>query len=325
MRPICNLIVIFAMLGFIHCKDINRKAPKEKKHHYLYVSGAYALYPLAQAMADEYQQTNTHLRISIFPSSSTKGMTDVTLKKADLGMYSKDLTGEPPSKIIYLKIAIDAVVAVTNRNNPFLDQIQKHGVTKTQFADIFCKQSVDNWGQLCDIGEDAKITVFTRSDLCGATNIWSEFLICDQEDLEGIGVYGDPGMINAIKTNPLGIGFLNMKYVFDCFTGEIYDGLAIIPIDFNSNGSIDHDESFYNNLGNLNEAIREKRYPFPLARDLFFLVNPDCLHSEALQYLDWVFNEGQNMITKTGYLAQPETVIQRQQKIIKQLINKLNQ
>jgi phosphate transport system substrate-binding protein len=319
------MIVIVAMLGFIQCKDTNKKAPKEKKHHYLYVSGAYALYPLAQAMADEYQQINTRLRISIFPSSSTKGMMDVTLNKADLGMYSRDIAGEVPNNIIYLKVAVDAVVAVTSNANPFLGQIRKHGITRAQFADIFCYQSIDNWGELCHIAANDKIIAFTRSDLCGASYIWSEFLNCDQQDLSGTGVYGDPGMINAIKTNSLGIGFLNMKYVFNCFTGEIYDGLAIIPIDFNSNGSIDHDESFYDNLGTLNEAIKEKRYPFPLARDLFFLVNPDCLHPEALQYLDWVFNEGQNMITKTGYLAQPDTVIQRQQKIIKQLINKSNQ
>ena len=252
-------------------------------------------------------------------------MMDVTLNKADLGMYSKDIAGEPPNDIMFLKVAIDAVVAVTNNSNPFLDQIRKHGITRAQFADIFCSQNIESWGELCHIGENDRIITFIRSDLCGAANIWSEFLKCDQEDLSGIGVYGDPGMINAIKTNPLGIGFLNMKYVYDCFTGEIYDGLAVLPIDFNSNGSIDPDESFYDNLGVLNAAIEEKRYPFPLARDLFFLVSPDYRHPEALQYLDWVFNEGQTMITKTGYLAQPDTVIQRQQKIIRQLINMLNQ
>ena len=40
-----------------------------------------------------------------------------------------------------------------------------------------------------------KINVYTRSDACGAAEMWAKYMGKKQEDLKGIGIYGDPGMM----------------------------------------------------------------------------------------------------------------------------------
>jgi len=63
-----------------------------------------------------------------------------------------------------------------------------------------------------------------------------------QEDLLGIGVYGDPGVMEAIIKDPLGIGYNNLGYAFDLTTGEPIAGARIVPIDANANGRADAGE-----------------------------------------------------------------------------------
>ncbi len=67
----------------------------------------------------------------------------------------------------------------------------------------------------------------------------------NQESLQGIGVFGDPGIADAVKNDKFGIGFNNVIYAFDINTRKKFEGLEIIPIDLNNNGGvIDPDENF---------------------------------------------------------------------------------
>ena len=59
------------------------------------------------------------------------------------------------------------------------------------------------------------IHVYTRSDACGGGEMWAKFFGKKQEDLLGSGVFGDPGLAQAVKKDPLGIGFNNIGYVYD--------------------------------------------------------------------------------------------------------------
>ena len=69
--------------------------------------------------------------------------------------------------------------------------------------------------------------------------MWDEILGEDQKNLIGIGVFGDPGMADAIKRDWHGIGYNNVIYIYDLKTRKCYEGLDVIPIDLNNNGTVD--------------------------------------------------------------------------------------
>ena len=64
------------------------------------------------------------------------------------------------------------------------------------------------------------IHVYTRSDAAGAPETWAKYLGKKQENLQGIGVYGDPGLLDAVVKDPLGIGYNNLNYAYDPKTGK---------------------------------------------------------------------------------------------------------
>ena len=59
---------------------------------------------------------------------------------------------------------------------------------------------------------------------------------------KGIGVSGDPGLLEAVIKDPLGIGYNNLNYAFDTATGMPVAGAVVVPVDVNGNGQVDEAE-----------------------------------------------------------------------------------
>lgn len=158
-------------------------------------------------------------------------------------------------------------------------------------------------------GGEYTISVYTRSDACGAAETWAQYLgNYSQEDLKGTGVYGDPGLAVAVRNDPLGIGFNNLNYAYDNDTGEPVAGLKIIPIDFNENGIIDEEENFYETKAQLMQAIAEGAYASPPARDLNFVTRSEFT-GITREFVRWVLTEGQQYAGEVGYIAlSPEKI-----------------
>jgi ABC-type phosphate transport system substrate-binding protein len=152
-------------------------------------------------------------------------------------------------------------------------------------------------------GGEFAIHVYTRSDASGAADEWAAYLgNYHQEDLKGTGVYGDPGLAEAVKKDPLGIGYNNLNYAYDMDTGQPIAGLRVVPIDLNEDGQIDASEDFYATKGELMQAIATGQYPSPPARDLYF-VTKDMFTGIAKEFVRWVLTEGQQYVVEVGYVA----------------------
>jgi ABC-type phosphate transport system substrate-binding protein len=147
------------------------------------------------------------------------------------------------------------------------------------------------------------LDVYTRSDACGAADTWAKYLgNYNQEDLKGTGVYGDPGLAEAVKKDRLSIGYTNLNYAYDMTTDKQISGLRVIPIDLNENGQIDADEGFYADKTLLIGAIATGRYPSPPARDEN-LVTKGEFRGIAKEFVRWILTDGQKYCSEVGYIA----------------------
>ena len=136
--------------------------------------------------------------------------------------------------------------------------------------------------------------------------MWAKYFGKKQEDLLGVGVFGDPGLAQAVKRDPLGIGFNNIGYAYDAKTKSQVKGLRVVPIDINNNGKIDDDENFYNSMNDLIAAIASGKYPSPPARELYFVCKGNPKNNKALAaFIKWVLSDGQKFVHEAGYIALP--------------------
>jgi phosphate transport system substrate-binding protein len=267
------------------------------------ISGAFALYPMGVKWADEFKKLHPGVKIDVSAGGAGKGMADALSGMIDLGMVSRGVKPEEEAKGAW-KIAVtkDAVLPVINTKNPVFKELMAKGLTKEQFTDIFIKANVKVWGKCVGTSNNSKINVYTRSDACGAAEMWGKYLGSNQETLKGIGVFGDPGIADAVKKDVNGIGFNNVIYAYDINSRKLYEGMAIVPIDINSDGKIDENESFYDSLDSIMTAIQKNKYPSPPARDLYFVSKGKPMKKEVVEFLKWILTDGQKFVKDAGYV-----------------------
>ncbi len=274
------------------------------------VSGAFALYPMMLKWGEEYKKLHPKVEFDIQAGGAGKGMTDALGGLVDIGMVSRAITESEEEKGAYwISITKDAVVPTVNKNNPVIAQLKANGLKREVFEKIFINETITTWGQATGTGVTDKINVYTRSDSAGAAESWALYLgKYKQENLKNVGVSGDSGLADAVKKDNLGIGYNNIGFAYDANTRKPVEGIEIIPLDLNGDGKIDQNESFYDTLDDIVEAIGAGKYPSPPARDLN-LVTQGKPAGIVNDFIKWTLTDGQQYIPEQGYIVLPRSII----------------
>jgi phosphate transport system substrate-binding protein len=258
---------------------------------------------MMQRWSEEFHNLHSGVEFDISAGGAGKGMTDVLSGAVDIGMISRDITPDEEAKGAYgIAVTKDAVFPTINAQNPVLQDLFTQGIKQETFVKIFITGEITTWGQVVGRPEitDA-IHVYTRSDSCGAGEVWAKFLgNKKQEDLLGIGVSGDPGVVEAVAKDPLGIGYNNLNYAFDITTGKPVTGISVVPIDINVNGKADLDEILGTNTVAI-AAITSGKYPSPPAR-LLYLATDGKPSGLTQSFIEWILTDGQKFVNESGYI-----------------------
>ena len=269
----------------------------------LTISGAFALYPMMTRWGEEFQKLHPNVQFDTSAGGAGKGMSDALAGAVDIGMVSRAIHPEEVDKgAFWVSVTKDAVFLALNEENPVWADIHQRGVTKETLIDIYITGKITTWGQVVGKPEITDpIHVFTRSDACGASDAWAGYLGGKkQENLKGIGVFGDPGLLDAVAKDPLGIGYNNLNYAFDAATGLPVKGTHVGPLDVNGNNQADPDE-IYDTKAQAIKAIATGKYPSPPARDLNLVTKgkPGGLTAE---FIKWILTDGQKYVDEVGYI-----------------------
>ena len=310
MRVAMVIFLVLSMVFLGSCGDGGKET--------ITISGAWALYPLTVKWAEEYQKIHPEVKFDISAGGAGKGMADVLSGKSgvvDIGMISREIyQAEIDKGAFFVSVSKDAVVPVANADNPMMIELSKRGLKKEAFRKIWVSGKTKYWQDVLagDLSGKTSIRVYTRSDACGAAETWAQYLGYHQEDLNGIGVFGDPGVADAVRKDPIGIGYNNINFAYDAGTKRPAGGLKIIPIDLNGDGKINESENFYGTRDEIVKAIAEDRYPSPPARDLHFVTRGVPERRVVKEFLKWALTDGQKYVDKAGYIRLPNETLEKQ-------------
>jgi phosphate transport system substrate-binding protein len=294
-------VVIVLSLVLTACGGGEAQQQTQKK---ISVSGAFALYPLMVQWAEKYQAANPNVLIDVSAGGAGKGMSDALAGAVDIGMVSREIAQEETDQGAYgIAVTKDAVFGTVSASNPYLADILKQGLSQKILSGIFLTGEITTWGQALGKPEITdEIHVFTRSDACGAGEMWVKYMGGKkQEELKGIGVNADPGVLEAVIKDRLGIGYNNLNYAFDLKSGKPVNGAGVVPLDINDNGTVDPDEVL-DTQAQAVEAITTGRYPSPPARPLY-LVTKGKPTATVAEFIQWILNDGQKYVAEAGYIA----------------------
>ena len=278
-----KLFLVISIFTIILDSSFLALAQQQELRGTISLSGAWAVYPTAVAWAEGFKKLHPRVNIDISAGGAGKGVADAIAGLIDIGMVSRDPDPSELNKgITAIYILKDAVYPVVSDKNFFLEDLLKKGIKKQIFSDIYVTGTAASWNQAVKVKKNKPIHVYTRSDSSGAAASWAAYLGKKQEDLKGVGVYGDPGLLAAVKNDPAGIGYNNFSYVF-MPEGGLIPGIRLIPIDANENGIADADE-VYDTKEKAIAAISAGRYP--AARKNYFFVKgkPSALVKAFIQF-----------------------------------------
>jgi phosphate transport system substrate-binding protein len=313
------LITSLVVVGFSGCTS-------QQQSGTIKVSGAYSLYPMMVVWANEYQKNHTGVRIDVSSGGAGKGMSDALAGTVNLGMVSRDVTqAEKDQGIVDVAVVKDAVLPTINDHNPVLSNLTTTGLTNEQFRNIFINLTYSNWGQLVNKTSITNaIKVYSRSDVCGAAQTWAKYLSYPGKNYtqdsfptseKVTKVKGDDSMSQSIISDPNGIGYSNVNYIYSNSTMKPKTGLVVVPIDINGNGKIDANESFYATRTDVVNAEINDTLPSPPAR-LVYLVTLHNFTGITKDFVQWILTTGQKMTISNGYAPVPTALIPEQLRII---------
>ncbi len=257
--------------------------------------------------AEEFQKIHPDVIFDVSAGGAGKGMADALAGAVDVGMVSRAVTPEEEAKGAYwVAVVKDAVFPMVNAQNPVLQDLLAKGLTKEKLIGIYITGDIKTWGQAVDRPEITdEIHVYTRANSAGAPEVWAKFLgDKKQENLLGVGVQADPGLLDAVIKDPLGIGYNNLGYAFDSATGKAVAGSVALPIDKDGDGKVSTDE-LVNSKAKAIELVANGKYPSPPARDLN-LVTKDKPSGVVQAFIEWTLSEGQKYVGEAGYIQLPQ-------------------
>lgn len=297
------LVVALLALPLAACGGNSAGATSGNLQGNITISGAFALYPMMTRWAEEFQKANPGVQFDISAGGAGKGMADALSGAVDIGMVSRDVTAEEEGKgAFWVGVTKDAVFPSINAQNPVLQDLLTKGLTKEALTDIFITGKITTWGQAIGRPEITdQIHVYTRSDACGAAEVWAKYLgNKKQEDLLGLGVFGDPGLLDAVVKDPLGIGYNNLNYAFDMASGKPVQGSAVLPLDSNGDGKAETDELLETKAEAV-EMVANGKYPSPPAR-ILNLVTKGKPTGVVQAFIQWILTDGQKYVNEVGYI-----------------------
>jgi phosphate transport system substrate-binding protein len=307
MRTLFRFLVAGLLIALIitACIPISTPANGETLQGDITVSGAFALYPLMLSWSEEFQKVYPGVKFDISSGGAGKGMADILTKKVDIGMISREITSNEKAQGAYpIAVAKDAVFPMINTQNPVLSDLLRQGVSRETLVKIFISGEVKTWGQVVGKPEITdEIHVYTRSETCGAAETWGLYLGGGQSDLSGDGRFGDTGIIRALVSDPMGIGYSNQIYAYG-LGDRPPDGTLILPIDLNGDNRAEPDE-ILDTRQKATAVVSSGLYPAPPSRVLYLVTNgkPD---SVVQAFLQWILLDGQSLVDRLGYVQLPD-------------------
>lgn len=255
---------------------------------YIENKGSDTIVNLALAWAEQYQQENPEVRISVTGGGSGTGIAALINGTVDIANASRQIKPEEADEAkskgidpVEFVIARDAIAVIVNPANP----VSK--LTLQQISDIYSGK-ISNWGEVG--GEDRPIVRLSRETNSGTHVYFLETVLrLSQPDnktlfaMNTLLLPSSEGIVYEVRQNPNAIG---------------YDGLGYVPHDLKmiAIARQQGDPFILPSAQTVNDGS------YAVARDLYMYTAGEP--SGAVKtYLDWILSPAaQEIVTRLGFV-----------------------
>jgi phosphate transport system substrate-binding protein len=304
--------LVICLLIFAGCNTKTNRPEAETLSHQneISITGAYALAPLMQKWVDEFHKTHPTVKFTIVANGSDQGLADVLTGKNDIGMISAEIPKGQDGGLQIIPVSRLGVVPVISSKNPYIEEISRKGISREDLVSLFAAGKPKTWGDIYGKSGKDPVNVYIRKDSSGASKTLARYLWIETNELKGKAIDGETNLIDAVKADPLSLGYCNFIYTLDQTSKQFSKDLRVLPIDFDQNGTIDGKEKIFDNAEQLQRAMWLGKFPCSLVRNLYLVTKGKPHSREVAEFLYWVITDGQKMVSDNGYIELHTSEIQ---------------
>ena len=291
MKPIVNLIAVAALLG---------AAPLAAQQRLLKIDGSSTVYPITEAVAEEFQKAKRQaVQVTVGISGTGGGFKkfcrgEIDISDASRPILKKEMEDCKGSGIEYfeLPVAFDALTVVVNPKNRFIQQLSVSELKK--MWEPAAQGKVTRWNQVNRAWPDQPMKLFGPGADSGTFDYFTEAVVGKSKSSRGdfTASEDDNVLVQGVARDVNSLGYFGFAYYV-----ENQDKLKAVPI-VNDKGQP---------VTPSMDAVEKGTYS-PLSRPIFIYVNAKSLDKpEVKEFVEYYLKHGGALAREVKYVPLPDS------------------
>ena len=255
------------------------------------IDGSSTVYPISEAVAEEFQIANPGTRVAVGVSGTGGGFKRFCAGETDVSNASRPIEDDEAAsceqngvRFTEIRVAWDGLSVVTNPSNDFVECL-----TTDELKRIWEPGStIDNWSQVRDGFPDKDLVLYGPGTDSGTFDYFTEAVVgeTDASRADYTASEDDNVLVQGVQGDPGALGYFGFAYY-----EENADRLKLLGVDGGA-GCIQPSV----------ETIETQTYA-PLSRPLFIYVSDVGLAKPQVEaFVQFHLQEGAELVRSVGYI-----------------------
>lgn len=255
------------------------------------IDGSSTVYPVSQAVAEEFMKKNPGVNITVSQSGTGGGFEKWAKQETDLSDASRQIKEEEKKNAekagldpIEVPVAKDGITVVVNKENDFVDKL-----TVEQLKKIWEPNSkVKTWKDVNPEWPDEPIQLYGPGTSSGTFDYFTEEIVGEEgkSRTDYTQSEDDNTLVQGVTGDKNALGYFGYAYY-----KENKEKLKAVPIDAGKGAVTPTDET-----------IQSGKYA-PLSRPIYVYASKQAMEKEHIKkFMEFYLTEGKELVPKVGFV-----------------------
>ena len=267
------------------------------------IDGSSSVYPITEAVAEEYRKNHGDIRITVGVSGTGGGFKKFSRDETDISNASRPIKeseikacAENNVEFIEVPVAYDGLAVVVSLENDFVDYLTVEELKKMWEPEA--QEKINSWKQIRSSFPDLPLSLYGAGTSSGTYDYFTEAIVGKSNSSRGdyTASEDDNVLVQGVSTDKGGLGFFGLAYY-----EENKNKLKLVAIDDGKgNGPVFPTDS----------TVRTGSYA-PLSRPEFIYINAVSASSPVVQdFVKFYMENAPVLVKEVGYVPLPAEVYQ---------------
>ncbi|MFD2938302.1 PstS family phosphate ABC transporter substrate-binding protein [Spirosoma flavum] len=280
---------------------------RRRDENLILIDGSSTVYPITEAVAEEFLKTHPTLSVAIGVSGSGSGLAKLLVNETDIADASRPITADELAmgkktglELIELPIAYDGLSVVVHPSNNWVDKL-----TVAELKKIWqpaAQGKLMRWNQIRPSFPNSEIHLYGAGITSGTYDYFTEAIVGTRRSSRGDYTSSEDYnvLVQGVSTDPLALGYVGLAYYL-----ENKAKLKAIPIDD------DQDSTGKGAIMPTYQNVRSGIYQ-PLTRPLFVYMSREQAQRPIVrQFMSFFLANAPTLVKETGYVPFSAAIYQR--------------